>query len=279
MDRGGRDAGTAQNSETPFMPTQDGRNILMVNSDIFKGRSSRGGTVAPNTGSGGWDLPPFNPRSAIDAERELPPLAGVLEDIAKELENSDSPRIEYVMDSNAQHLNNMRNLLQTFSGMWVATRGREITLPPLNLQTLGDIHNGKTTLPSLHDVFDDIANDIENGVRGFLSTVVPADSNSEYLLNMKMAFPPISAHVSSNMGNVTNQPSGTGSYRTRTPEPSTAIRESIIHGRATTPNLSNSLINQPLENRDQVGFVESPIRVEEPVENTKRKERVQSRSL
>ncbi|OJD14723.1 hypothetical protein AJ78_04948 [Emergomyces pasteurianus Ep9510] len=242
-DNSNSDPSTAQNPESALMPTQNGRNNYITDSDLIKGRNNnQATTAAPNSHFSGQDLPPYNPRSAVDAQRELPPLGGVLDEIARDVENSDSPCIEYVLGSNAQYLNDMRNLLHVFSGMPITVRNWEITLPPLNFHTLGDIHTDETVLPTLHDVLNDIAKGLENTVWGFVPIVVPADSNAEYLLNMKMAFRPISSDI----GNVTNQPSGTGSNNARIPRSPNALSEcSIIHGRATTPNLSNSLINQP----------------------------------
>ncbi|KKZ60493.1 hypothetical protein EMCG_04857 [[Emmonsia] crescens] len=261
------------NTGVPFMLTQDGRNILTTDLDI-RDRSNHGATTPPNPNSGGDNLRPYNPRSARNAEKDIPPLSEVLERITKDVQKRGLPSIEYVKDSITQYLNNMTRLLQSFSGMPGATRNRGINLLPDIHGVLGDILTREWNLPPLYAVLDDIANDLENRAGGLPPIEVRVNNILEHLLNMVTAFPPLSPPPSPEMGSVPNQPSSTDSNRAGISRSPTIIREHfIIHGRAITPGLSNSLINQPLENGDQFESIENPVKMEETAESLTKKER------
>ncbi|PGH31934.1 hypothetical protein GX50_05262 [[Emmonsia] crescens] len=267
------DTNTTQGSGVPFMLTQDGRNILTTDLEI-RDRSNHGATTPPNPDSGEENLRPYNPRSARNAERDIPPLSGVLERIAKDIQKRGLPSIEYAKDSITRYLNNMTRLLQPFSGIPGATRNRGINLLPDIHGVLGDVLAREWNLPPLYAVLDDIANDLENRAGGLPPIEVRVNNILEHLLNMVTAFPPLSPPPSPEMGNVPNHPSSTGSNRAGIPRSPTIIREHfIIHGRAITPGLSNSLINQPLENGYQFDSIENPVKMEETAESPTNKER------
>ncbi|QSS59494.1 hypothetical protein I7I51_08929 [Histoplasma capsulatum] len=262
---------TAQSPEAPFWSAQEDGNLLTKNINI-RGRSSNGAATAFAPDFGGGDVAIYNPRSAASVQWELPPLSGVLDVIATDAKNHGFPCIEYPVTENTQYLNNMSRRFPPFVGEMGSTRSQGISIPPPDPRVFryGN-HTGLTKLPRLYAVLDDIANDLENRVGGFPPIEYAVNSTSEYLLNMVGAFPAISPDHFPGICNAHNDASSTGSNCAVMPSSARNSREPFtIHSRTMTPELSNSLLNQPLEKGNSV---DNPLKTEQCDESLINEER------
>ncbi|OJD20660.1 hypothetical protein ACJ73_08003, partial [Blastomyces percursus] len=140
------------------------------------------------------DLVLFNPRSVVDAERHLPPLADVLNQIDTDVKNCGSPCIEYPADGIIQHLNDMLRRLPHSVGTMGSTRVREIMPLPSPLFCRDKDCTKVRALPPLDVVLEAMADDIKR--RGFPPIVHEVDSTLEHLANMAKAVPAFSHNLS-----------------------------------------------------------------------------------
>ncbi|KAL2364900.1 hypothetical protein RJZ56_002162 [Blastomyces dermatitidis] len=193
-----------QSPDAPCISMQ-GRRILSTTEPEIR-RSSQGPATSFAPDFSRRDLVLFNPRSVIDAERHLPPLADVLNQIDTDVKNCGYPSFEYQANGIIQHLNDMLRRLPHSVGTMGATSVREKMPLPGPLFCRGKNCAKVRFLPPLDAVLEAMANDIER--RGFPPIVHEVDSTLEYLVNMAKAVPAFSHNPS-----VRNYPRRASSYR------------------------------------------------------------------
>ncbi|KLJ11778.1 hypothetical protein EMPG_13066 [Blastomyces silverae] len=193
-----------QGPDAPYISMEHRRILSTTELEIRRSSQGPATIFAPDFSK--RDLVLFNPRSAIDAERHLPPLDDVLDQIATDVKNCGFPCFEYPANGITQHLNNMLRRLPQSVGTMGATRGREIMPRPDPLFFRDNKCAEERVLPPLYVVVEAMENDIERV--GFPPIVHEVDSTLEYLVNMAKAVPAFSHSLS-----VRNYPRRASSYR------------------------------------------------------------------
>ncbi|PGH06484.1 hypothetical protein GX51_02308 [Blastomyces parvus] len=178
-----------QGPDVPCISGQDERILPPMEPEIR--RCSQGPASAFVLDFSRRDLALFNPRSAIDTERHLPPLSIVLGQIATDVKNCGYPCFEYAPNDNKYSIDMIRRFPHSVGTMGAARRPEIMIL--LDTLLFRDNHCAEH-LPPLSHVVEVIANDIKS--RGFPPIAQEVDSTLEYLLNMAEAVPAFSHNLS-----------------------------------------------------------------------------------